>query len=327
LKTSLRRRSVLDISPSIRERNVKRLFMLIAAILAVVAATTAPAGAATSASAAASAFCDDSAFDSLSSLSTTGTARGPVREPVLRNNPVNSDIPGLAPKVPANFGASVPVYFHIIHNGTTGNVSMTTINEQMAAFNMAFAGFFGGSNAKISFTLAAVDRTNNAAWFDAEPGSAEEFALKAALKRGDSSALNVYSTSGAQDALLGWAYYPSITVQQKHAVLDGVVINWGSMPGGPFGTAFSPTRSPTRPATGSAWPTPSRAIATARATASATRRRSSSRRAGAPSTRTHARSRASTRSTTTWTTRSTAATRSSHPTRSAGCSSSGCTGA
>ncbi len=49
----------------------------------------------------------------------------------------------------------------------------------------------------------------------------------------------MYSTSGAQDFFLGWAYYPSITVQQKASVLDGVVINWGSMPGGPFGTAFS----------------------------------------------------------------------------------------
>ena len=219
--------------------HVKRFLILTAAVLAAVAATTAPAGAGVSSSAVASAFCDDSAFDSLASLGSTGTARGPVREPVLRNNPVNSDIPGLAPKVPSNFSASVPVYFHVVHNGTTGNVSMTTISQQMAAFNMAFAGFFGGSNAKISFTLAAVDRTNNAAWFDAEPGSAEEFAMKAALKRGDESALNVYSTSGAQDALLGWAYYPSITVQQKASVLDGVVINWGSMPGGPFGTNFS----------------------------------------------------------------------------------------
>jgi hypothetical protein len=152
---------------------------------------------------------------------------------------VNSNIPGLAPKVPANFSASVPVYFHVIHNGTTGNVSMTTINEQMAVFNLAFAGFYGGANSKVSFNLVSVDRTNNAAWFDAEPESAEEFAMKAALKRGGSNALNVYSTSGAQDVLLGWAYYPSITVQQKHAVLDGIVINWGSMPGGPFGSAFS----------------------------------------------------------------------------------------
>jgi Pregnancy-associated plasma protein-A len=217
---------------------VKRLLVLLGAVLAFAAATTAPAGAG-SVAASASAVCGDELFDSLSALEPVSTARTARREPVLRNNPVNSDIPGLAPKVPANFSASVPVYFHVVHNGTTGNVSSTTINEQMAAFNMAMAGFFGGANSKITFTLAAVDRTNNAAWFDAEPGSAAEFAMKAALKRGGSSALNVYSTSGAQDVLLGWAYYPSITVQQKFAVLDGVVIHWGSMPGGPFGSAFS----------------------------------------------------------------------------------------
>jgi Pregnancy-associated plasma protein-A len=217
---------------------VKRLVILFAAVLAFAAATTAPAGAG-SVAAPASAICGDDLFDSLSALEPISTARGTSREPTFRNAPVDSTIPGLAPKVPGNFSANVPVYFHVIHNGTTGNVSNATITEQMAVFNLAFAGFYGGANSKITFTLAGVDRTNNAAWFDAEPESAEERAMKSALKRGGSSALNVYSTSGAQDFFLGWAYYPKITVIQKQAVLDGIVIHWGSMPGGPFGSAFS----------------------------------------------------------------------------------------
>jgi Pregnancy-associated plasma protein-A len=217
---------------------VKRFLILLAAVLAFAAATTAPAGAG-SVAVAGSEFCGDDVFSSVSALSTTSTARSGRSEPVFRNAPVNSNIPGLAPKVPANFSASVPVYFHIVHNGTTGNVSDMTIAEQMTVLNQAFSGFFGGADSKLSFTLAGVTRTNNAVWFDAEPESPEELAMKAALKRGGSDALNIYSTSGAQDALLGWAYYPSITVQNKHSVLDGVVINWGSMPGGPFGSAFS----------------------------------------------------------------------------------------
>ena len=217
---------------------MKRFLILLAAVLAFAAATTAPAGAG-SVAVAGSEYCGDELFDSLSALTPASTARGPSREPVLRNAPVDSNIPGLAPKVPANFSASVPLYFHVIHNGTTGNVSNMTIAEQMTVLNQAFSGFFGGANSKVSFTLAGVDRTNSAAWFDAEPGSAEEVAMKTALKRGGSDALNIYSTSGAQDFFLGWAYYPSITVQNKHSVLDGVVIHWGSMPGGPFGSAFS----------------------------------------------------------------------------------------
>jgi hypothetical protein len=132
------------------------------------------------------------------------------------------------------------VYFHVITNGATGNVSDATIAEQMTVLNLAFSGFYGGDDTGFQFTLAGVDRTSNAAWFDAEPGSPEEFAMKGALKRGGATALNIYSTSGAQDFFLGWAYFPKINVYQKKlAVLDGVVIHWGSMPGGPFGSAFS----------------------------------------------------------------------------------------
>jgi len=217
---------------------VKRFLILVGAVLAFAAATTAPAGAG-SVAAGASAYCGDDLFDSVSALSPASTARGASREPVFRNAPVDSTIPGLAPKVPANFSASVPVYIHVIHNGTTGNVSAAAINEQMAVLNLAFSGFYGGANSKISFTLAGVDRTNNAVWFDAEPESAEERAMKTALKQGGPTALNIYTTSGAQDFFLGWAYYPSITVQNKNSVLDGVVLHWGSLPGGPFGSAFS----------------------------------------------------------------------------------------
>ena len=217
---------------------MKRFLILLAVVLAFAAATTAPAGAG-SVAVAGSEYCGDELFDSLAALTPASTARGTSREPVFRNAPVNSNIPGLAPKVPADFSASVPVYFHVIHNGPTGNVSNATISAQMSVLNLAFGGFPAGANSKVSFTLASVDRTNNAAWFDAEPESAEELAMKRALKRGGSNALNIYTTSGAQDFFLGWAYYPSITVQNKHSVLDGVVLHWGSLPGGPFGTAFS----------------------------------------------------------------------------------------
>ena len=54
--------------------------------------------------------------------------------------------------------------------------------------------------------------------------------MKSALKQGDATDLNIYSTSGG--GYLGWAYYPSTVKSAKYAILDGVVIHYGSMPGG-----------------------------------------------------------------------------------------------
>ena len=52
--------------------------------------------------------------------------------------------------------------------------------------------------------------------------------MKHALKQGGDNALNVYTTEPA--GLLGWAYYPPI-VDSSQAYLDGVVLNWESLPG------------------------------------------------------------------------------------------------
>ena len=109
--------------------------------------------------------------------------------------------------------------------------------------------------------------------------------MKGALKRGGPTALNIYSTSGAQDFFLGWAYFPRINVWQKRfQVLDGVVIHWGSMPGGPFGSEFSlgETRDARRSDTGSASTTRSSGAVRRTATASTTRRTCSSPTNGCP---------------------------------------------
>lgn len=66
--------------------------------------------------------------------------------------------------------------------------------------------------------------------------------MKTALKRGDSTDLNIYSTSGG--GFLGWAYYPSIVKSKKYSVLGGVVIHYGTVPGGglaPYDLGFTAT--------------------------------------------------------------------------------------
>jgi hypothetical protein len=130
-------------------------------------------------------------------------------------------------KAPADFSATVPVYFHVITDGATGNVSDSAIREQIRVLNVTYSGGEGGANTGFSFSLAGVTRTNNAEWY-AVATFDSEVAMKQALKQGGNNALNVYSTSG--DAYLGWAYYPDI-VTTDQAYLDGIVIDWRSMKG------------------------------------------------------------------------------------------------
>ncbi|HYI22468.1 MAG TPA: zinc metalloprotease, partial [Candidatus Limnocylindrales bacterium] len=150
---------------------------------------------------------------------------GKFREPDLGQ--VRRDMPASAKgRAPADFAATVDVYFHVITNGSEGNLTNRQISSQIAVLNKTFGGREGGSATGFTFALAGVTRTNNAKWFAAKPGA--EHDMKKALKTGDDSDLNVYSTSGA--AYLGWAYLPSIT-EGNQVYLDGIVIDWRTVPG------------------------------------------------------------------------------------------------
>ncbi|MGL6279712.1 MAG: zinc metalloprotease [Gaiella sp.] len=125
---------------------------------------------------------------------------------------------------------TIDVYFHVITttNGA-GAVSTATIAAQIAVLNDSFAGLRGGADTGFRFRLAAADMTANNAWF-AQETFEDEVAMKAALKDGGPSDLNIYTTGGG--GYLGWAYYPSIVASRQYAVLDGVVVHFGSLPGG-----------------------------------------------------------------------------------------------
>jgi hypothetical protein len=190
------------------------------------AATVSPAVAGTSSQAGSS--CEPSIFDGLSSLgSVSGAARGDVqREPAL--NQVVEELPASAKgKGGKSFRVTVPVYFHVVHADGVGNISQSIINDQMRVLNAAFAGFYGGAASGFSFTLAGVTRTNNAAWHFAGPGTSEERAMKQALHQGGWDALNLYATTAG--AFLGWAYFPGLPESRQY--LDGIVVDWESMPG------------------------------------------------------------------------------------------------
>jgi hypothetical protein len=153
---------------------------------------------------------------------------GDVREPELSQ--VHTDMPAAAKgRAGKNFKASVPVYVHVITAGAVGNLTDAQIAAQMTVLNATFAGAEGGANTGFSFKLAGVTRTDNAAWFYAGPGGTEERAMKSALHRGGGDALNFYTTTAGD--FLGWAFLPDIVTKPGQVYLDGVVIDWESLPG------------------------------------------------------------------------------------------------
>lgn len=120
-------------------------------------------------------------------------------------------------------GGSIPVYFHVIRNSSGGgNVTDARINQQISVLNAAFAG------TGWSFSLVAVDRTNNNSWYTCSGGSCET-QMKNALRRGSADDLNIYANNMG-GGLLGWATFPSSYASQPK--MDGVVILSGSIPGG-----------------------------------------------------------------------------------------------
>jgi Pregnancy-associated plasma protein-A len=208
-----------------------RLKVILVAGLAVAlyaAATVSPAGGGISAARGTPcvpAMAGDGLFSVYAKLTPAAYGRGfQQREPLTSG--VASDLPASAKgKAGPNFRATVPVYFHVVTDGSIGNLTGAQISAQMTVLNQNFV----GSNTGFRFTLAGVTRTDNAAWFYAGPGGTDEHSMKHALHQGGLNALNLYSTTAGP--YLGWAYLPDIVTKPGQAYLDGIVIDWESMPG------------------------------------------------------------------------------------------------
>lgn len=128
--------------------------------------------------------------------------------------------------VPQVTGAVIPVYFHVINKGLgleNGDITEQMIQDQMNVLNQAYA------STGYSFNLVATDRTTQATWFSACDSSANEQAMKTALRKGSASTLNIYSCNPG-GGLLGWATFPSS--YSGSPKMDGVVLLYSSLPGG-----------------------------------------------------------------------------------------------
>ena len=126
----------------------------------------------------------------------------------------------------ANGSVTVPVYFHVINQGSgvsNGDLTSTMVNESIAVLNSAYA------NTPYKFNLVTVTRTTNSTWFNSCDASSTETAMKTALRQGGPESLNIYSCKPG-GGLLGWATFPNWYASNPKD--DGVVILYSSVPGG-----------------------------------------------------------------------------------------------
>jgi hypothetical protein len=143
---------------------------------------------------------------------------------------------GIAKGQKGKTSATIPVWIHVISRGAgfaNGELSDTMIRNQVRVLNDAYNGRTGGANTSFGFELAGVTRTINTTWF--EQGAYDlnvELQFKTALHRGGGNTLNIYTIDGGP--WLGWAYFPDILTDAQYRNLDGVVLDWRSLPGGSF---------------------------------------------------------------------------------------------
>ncbi|MDQ3280133.1 MAG: zinc metalloprotease [Acidobacteriota bacterium] len=143
---------------------------------------------------------------------------------------------GIAKGQKGKTSAVIPVWVHVISRGAgfaNGEVPDTMIRSQIRVLDESYNGRTGGANTGFGFELVGVTRTQNATWFNtAATDISAETAMKTALHRGGNNTLNIYTIDGGP--YLGFAYFPDITTDPQYAILDGVVLDWKSLPGGGY---------------------------------------------------------------------------------------------
>jgi pregnancy-associated plasma protein-A len=118
---------------------------------------------------------------------------------------------------------TIPVHYHVIHDGGIGDVSDADLTAQLDVMNNCYSAH------GITFTQASVDRTDNGVWHRMTMGSPAERKAKKKLGREQDKALNFY-TAGIGAGLLGWATFPSDFAGDPDR--DGVVVLFSSLPNG-----------------------------------------------------------------------------------------------
>jgi hypothetical protein len=121
-----------------------------------------------------------------------------------------------------NTNTIIPVHFHVIHDGVTGNLPDQQLEAQVDVLNKVYAPVL------LQFQIADIGRHQNEEWYRVGISTPEETSMKTELGKETDRALNFY-TADLPDGLLGWATFPWLLWAQPG--MDGVVINQMSLPG------------------------------------------------------------------------------------------------
>ncbi|GAA2422472.1 hypothetical protein GCM10010191_37820 [Actinomadura vinacea] len=121
----------------------------------------------------------------------------------------------------------VPVWFHAISDGATGQVSRTRARKQVSTLNRAYGGEKGGADTGVTFRLAGHDVRSERRWFRAPERYERD--MKRALRKGGAGTLNLYTAAVGSD-VLGFSTFPQWLREDPMA--DGVVIDYRTLPGG-----------------------------------------------------------------------------------------------
>jgi hypothetical protein len=125
----------------------------------------------------------------------------------------------------------IPTWYHIIHDGNTGNLTDAQVQAQFEQVNKDFAGQenpgSGAARMNISFELAGVTRTNNGLWFS--DLDRYETDIKRALAVDNTRNFNQYF-GNFRAGLLGFCYFPNSFAESSFR--HGCMNLYSSIPGG-----------------------------------------------------------------------------------------------
>eukprot|EP00004_Rigifila_ramosa_P013296 TRINITY_DN292_c0_g1_i1.p1 TRINITY_DN292_c0_g1~~TRINITY_DN292_c0_g1_i1.p1 ORF type:complete len:344 (+),score=69.65 TRINITY_DN292_c0_g1_i1:58-1032(+) len=123
---------------------------------------------------------------------------------------------------------TIPLAFHVISDGRTGNLTEAEVSAQMNQLNADYEGRgIPSQGSNFRFNRIVTTYTDNAAWHN-NP-TVNERAFKAALAVDPATTMNQYYTD-MPAGLLGWCYFPSDF--EEDSTMHGCVNLYSSIPGG-----------------------------------------------------------------------------------------------
>jgi hypothetical protein len=127
---------------------------------------------------------------------------------------------------PPTRAITVATWAHVIADGGRRATRQSVI-DQIETLNDAYGGRYGGADTKVQFRLDGITVTDEPDWFRDPLG--HEAAMKRRLRKGGAQTLNLYIAQ-LNEIVLGYATYPYW--YRADPALDGVIIDWRSMPDG-----------------------------------------------------------------------------------------------